>query len=422
MSTPRALSRVGRKVATVIDVAPRSASGGATLDARVESVRLLRKERRDRARSIRRRGAAAIVAVAMTAAIAFFALRPRELSFSVDGSRGAVGQWVAPSASEDVVLQFSDGSRIALHASGRGRVAAVTTRGADFLLERGSLTAHVRHRDDTAWQITAGPFQVHVVGTAFEAEWDTSSESLTVTLLEGKVEITGACLSSPRPVRTGESVRLSCQGVVSAAATEPAMNLDPRAAPEPSVALTTPSEPAPVLATASAALLAVAPSASTSASADREQNATLRYRDLAKKGSYKEAYAAAVEGGAFDRLSSTPAAELLELANLARLAGQAEAAKRAYMAVRESAPGTDAAATAAFQLGRMTFGGAGAEGWFNVYLSERPAGPLAAEALGRVLELQARSKSPRAAETARAYLAKYPKGAHAALAESILGS
>ncbi len=55
--------------------------------------------------------------------------------------------------------------------------------------------------------------------------------------------------------------------------------------------------------------------------------------------------------------------------------------------------------------------------WFETYLREEPGGPLAEEALGRILELSA----PDAARGAAArYLARYPDGSRAALARSLI--
>jgi outer membrane protein assembly factor BamD (BamD/ComL family) len=72
----------------------------------------------------------------------------------------------------------------------------------------------------------------------------------------------------------------------------------------------------------------------------------------------------------------------------------------------------------------MAFDGRGAwaeaEKWFAVYLSERPGGMLAPEALGRSMEAaDKRGDRARAREIAVRYLAAYPKGAHAALAGSL---
>ncbi len=61
-----------------------------------------------------------------------------------------------------------------------------------------------------------------------------------------------------------------------------------------------------------------------------------------------------------------------------------------------------------------------AERWLSLYLAERPNGALAAEALGRILEIEHRAGRPSASSTAKRYLERFPNGAHAALARSIV--
>src|SRR5205823_2342352 len=51
--------------------------------------------------------------------------------------------------------------------------------------------------------------------------------------------------------------------------------------------------------------------------------------------------------------------------------------------------------------------------WFEIYLRERPSGPLAAEALGRLMEAEDRlGWRDKAEAAARRYLNAYPNGAH----------
>jgi TolA-binding protein len=162
--------------------------------------------------------------------------------------------------------------------------------------------------------------------------------------------------------------------------------------------------------------------------ADPEASAAVpraSWRDLARQGDYKGALAAAEAEDWSALCESLSAADLLELGTTARLAGRGGRAVEAYSAVRRRFGGTDAAATAAFHLGQMAFDGAHAydeaHRWFSTYLAERPGGALAAEALGRAMEAEQRMGDlPRAKETAQRYLARYPAGAHAELAKSLL--
>jgi TolA-binding protein len=114
----------------------------------------------------------------------------------------------------------------------------------------------------------------------------------------------------------------------------------------------------------------------------------------------------------------------MELGAAARMAGRSARATEAYAAARRRFAGSDSAATAAFHLGQLAFDGARAfaeaHGWFETYLAERPQGALAAEALGRAMEAELRMGDPSARATAEKYVARFPDGAHAALAKRIL--
>lgn len=400
MAGARSLKVAGRRVAAALDGAARPLST-SDLDTRVEGLRQLRRQKAARDRKVRR-GAAVLTALAACLAIGLFLFaRPRDLTFTIDGRGGEMGAWIAAPPDAPAMISFSDGSTLEVRPSGRVRVADVDGKGARVLLEDGTLSAKVTHKSDTSWTITAGPFEVHVVGTTFDADWSASKEVLTITMIEGRVEVSGACLDGRRPIQGTEALRLSCRGV-----TGPVVASE--AAPPPSAVAIAPSVPLPET-------TALAPSVSSVAVAPPS------WRALAKKGSYADAYALAEREGAFER-AADGSGDAQELAELARLAGHSDVARRLYQGIRSGSPGTDAASLAAFQLGRMSFGadGGGAERWFSTYLAERPNGALAAEALGRILELQHRGGRPAAKDTAQRYLDRYPNGAHAALARSIL--
>jgi predicted Zn-dependent protease len=150
------------------------------------------------------------------------------------------------------------------------------------------------------------------------------------------------------------------------------------------------------------------------------------WQELARGARYDEAWAA-VEAVGFDTLCErVSAGEIMALADIARYAGKGDRAPHAYTTVRRRFPGSAEAALAAFTLGRMAFHGGGGYGsairWFNVYLQEAPNGPLAREALGRIMEAHHNSGSVAAARaTAKQYLTTYPKGPHAPLARQIAG-
>jgi hypothetical protein len=148
--------------------------------------------------------------------------------------------------------------------------------------------------------------------------------------------------------------------------------------------------------------------------------------NLARSGQHAEAIAAAEANGWDDTLAVLSGPELLLLANAGRYAGRFELATAALQTTRRRFADTDSAATAAFELGRIAMDirhqmkPAGDD--FELYLRERPDGPLAREAMGRAIEARyGAGDQDRARELAKRYLAAWPEGPHAALAKRVLG-
>src|SRR5262249_22003562 len=140
------------------------------------------------------------------------------------------------------------------------------------------------------------------------------------------------------------------------------------------------------------------------------------WRALVARGDVDGALVALEAPAALDDACRTaPATDLMVLADAARSGNRAPVAIRAYRAVRERFAGTDAAATAAFHLGQIAFDQGGSLGdarsGFSTYLAERPSGPLAQEALGRLLEVEDRAHARAAARSlAQRYLERFPNG------------
>ncbi|MBL9026851.1 MAG: FecR domain-containing protein [Myxococcales bacterium] len=404
-SAPR---RIGRKVAGLQDEAL-----GRLLRTSADE-RLAAVYKREAAASLRQaapgghpwrsRGLALLIAAALVVAALFWMRRRDEsLSYEVAGTSGALGQWVAADGSP-VALDFSDGSLVTVEPGGRARVTALGRRRADVLLERGTLHVRVVHRQDNAWVIASGPFLVHVVGTEFDVAWDASHDTLSVRMDSGRVRVEGPCVEADgRFVSAPETLRVSCSA-------PPAPSPHDRPTPSPSA-----SAPA-------AATVEAPPSPSTTAPSAAPVPG---WRSKLQAGQFREAFAEAESLGLDAVIASATGAELLDLGSAARLAGKGQVAAQLYQATRKRSPGSEAAANAAYQLGRMAFDGRGAwaeaEKWFASYLAERPGGSLAPEALGRSMECaKNRGDSARAKDLAARYLERYPKGAHASLAAGLL--
>ena len=166
------------------------------------------------------------------AGIAFYVMKLQPVSFAVDGatsagSTGAVGQKLAAPEASALSLRFSDGSQVTLPPRAQAHVDDVDNQGATVAVDEGTVEVSVVHRAKTRWQVRAGRYQIHVTGTRFAAGWDSRQQTLTVTMREGSVIVTGPGLKQGTPLTTGQRLR------VNAAAAEPAAAIDDANAPEP---------------------------------------------------------------------------------------------------------------------------------------------------------------------------------------------
>lgn len=144
---------------------------------------------------------------------------------------------------------------------------------------------------------------------------------------------------------------------------------------------------------------------------------------MVARGHFAAVVADAEAHGVESSLAQRSLADLGALGDAARYLGRRDLARRAFVAQRTRFPRTTAASNAAFQLGRLADDDGRqteAIGWYDRYLVEAENGPLAAEALGRLLVATSRVSGPSAARPiADRYLARFPQGAHAAIARDI---
>lgn len=320
------------------------------------------------------------------------------LTFWVEDRRGEVDQWVT-ARDEPQALRFSDGTTVTIGARTTARVIDVAEHGARLTLERGVLDAHVVHRENSRWQVAAGPFVVRVTGTRFHVTWDPQAETLGVTVSEGRVEVSGGGHPEHELVAgSGLELRLRDEPVSALLPTAPSAQAPaPEAAPPPS----------------------------GDARGRQVVEARTDWRELATNGRYREALALVEQQGFAAQCGVLPAHDLLTLASAARLAARSDRASEAYLAVRRRFPAASEAALAAFSLGRLASASdaRGAIRWFEAYLAEQPGGQLAREASGRVMELSRQvGDAAKARVAAQTYLQRYPDGPHAALARSILAA
>jgi len=127
------------------------------------------------------------------------------------------------------------------------------------------------------------------------------------------------------------------------------------------------------------AAAASAPSRTPTAAAEAP---SADWQALSRRGEYQDAYTAARARGIPAIAQSGSASQLFALAETCRLSGHGREAVAVLSRLRARFTSSEEAAVAAFQLGRVTGGGAASAEWFRAYLNERPGGKLAPEASG----------------------------------------
>ncbi len=388
----RALDQLGRAVADHQDDAGRELDVDRGLNRFRTEV--------DR-RRLNRRSPWAFVAAAVALVVGWVGLawpaRPLEVSL-VQGADAE--RWIE-GADE---ARFSDGSVVVAEAKSRWRVAERTARGATVQLERGALTARVVHREDTSWQVDAGPFAIRVTGTAFTTSWDPARQVFGLTMHEGTVVLSGPGVGGQLVVTAPEHVQIQLDRV---ATTAPRPTTIQRDAPAP---------PAAPSAT-SRAMPSAAPRPAPSAPP------VDAWREHARGRRYAEALAELRALGAAALTSASPA-DLLLIAQTARLGGDGALAQQALVALREHHPASVEARTAQFLEGRMHFDQgrhAAAVTALSGYLQAAPDGAFAGEAqLLLILALHHAGRSEEARSRARLYLQHHPTGPQADRLRSIL--
>jgi hypothetical protein len=345
------------------------------------------------------------------------------------------GTWITASDSMPTPVQFSDGTRVEIAPRAQARMIELEPNRVQLALESGRADVHVVHHPTRDWQLRAGPFGVHVTGTRFNLSWYPNQDQFALELVEGQVELSGCGFGARRRLIAGQSVRASCRtNSVEIAYSDPrgAVSATAEAVLAPG-AIASPPENAGAKAAESPRSAKEAPRAnlaSRAATATHEPSRPAAsapdFLALASEGKYVEALAAVEQRGFSSECARLNVDALSQLAEAARHARKPSMAREALLTLRRRFPGSSQSALAAFSLGVLEFDQWGAFrnaiDWFSTYLTEAPAGALAREARGRIMEAAYRSGRADASELAAAYLRVYPEGPHAALARLIVKS
>lgn len=353
-------------------------------------------DRRDRERLQGRvpRGpvAAALMAVAAVAIVVGLILghqssTPRATAPGPLALRGAAVATLETEASRAEAL--SDGSRIELGAGARLEVLENTGSAFTTRLARGRVTCDVVPGGPRRWTIETPLATVEVVGTKFTVE--RTDAGVRVEVERGVVLVRGERVPE-RVQRLGAGQSLDI----------PADAPTPPAPPPPASGATSSSS--------SAAPPPPAPPASASATPERP------WEPLAKRGNYKEAWGELGEGGIrTETARAATAAELLTLADVARLSGHPREAVAPLQKAAATPGGGSQSAIAAFTLGRVQLDDLGdaaraAEAFDRAVALGLPDS-LLEDALARRVEARARAGDEAGATRARAdYVARFPDG------------
>ncbi len=337
--------------------------------------------------------AAAVCGVVLAVALGG-SLDDDRLTFTVSGDSGAsapgvVQRWLEEP--EPQLLSFSDGTRVTLTGGTRAQVQQTTDRGAQLELRDGAAKLDVIPQEGYRWGVVAGPFLVTVKGTIFDVAWDPQNESLQVQVERGSVSVTGGHLNAEMLLLKGQRLVASGDGQ-----TRLSYGDD---------------------------------SAAEQTSNDSSEEPALEPEELPQEVTQagKAAASTGEQPSPTDKVAPAETADqLLKRADAARANGQGGEATRLLMQVRQRFPGSSQASLAAYTLGVNAFmhRGSSMEGarWFQTYLRESPGGPLAREALGQLMEAQARMGDKASARTsARRYLERYPSGPHRHAAQMLSG-
>ena len=402
------IETLGREVRECEAALVRPERGHAALRARiVDGAFIARRQRR-----IRHRAAFVTFVTAIAVVAGWFFLQrhraPLELGvrdgrYAGQGRRVPVGDTDgAPRAS---LRRGNHGDALAEHEGSCRRRVQIR---AELVIESSQAALAVVPREGNHWLLHTGPFLNWATGPASTFPGIGAKDSFVLDLLEGKVVLSGCVFGEGLSVTAGDHVEAACgRGEYRVSRS---VQRNGRTEEESRVFSSTPSPPLP----------RTTPEAPPPAAAEPEWHA------LAKAGRFSEAHAAAVAEGS-SSLCAEQREGLLLLGDAARLSGHDAAARTAYRATRERFP-RSSAAVAAFYLGRMELDQgsdpSSAEKWLDAYLDERPEGPLAAAALGRLLEMSYAKKKNGSGVRALAteYLHRFPSGPHATTARRILAS
>jgi len=305
----------------------------------------------------------------------------------------------APAAG--AVVSMSDGSVVDL--AGGARLAPLESSGTSFVavLERGSAHFEVHPGGPRRWQIECGLATVEVVGTGFDCV--RAPGRLRVVVEHGAVLVRGERVPDrARRLAAGDTLEV--------------LEAPPANSPAAPAAPTTVEE-------AAAPAEAIAPPPAHEA--EPAGNGAGVWRELARDGHHHEAFASLGTQGIARETRRLGVADLLVLADVARLSGHAEEAVAPLERILRRFPGDPQAPLAALALGRLELDSlerpADAAVALNRALALGVPVSLREDVRARLVEAYARAENwPAARAAAAAYVHEFPHGRDLPLVQSRL--
>lgn len=344
--------------------------------------------------------AGTMAAVAVAVVVTWGMLRPVPLTFETRAHPGyAQSHALIVAEDESIEVVFSEGSVVRLRPRTRLRVGADHDNGVDLVLESGGIDVTVVADSVTAWRVEAGPYHVSLTGASIAAQWREDAGIFEIEPQLGRAMVRGPHIEGTRALDAGERLVIETTSPVVAVPAVQDERISDLVVSDPVDLVETDAEPDLEDSESGAG-----PRSRTGRQRGHNKRpqpeppkaAEASWRELVRAGSYKQAMRAA-EAAGFSRLCATvDSGALLELADVGRYTRRPARAKEALLALRRRFPGTNDAAKAAFDLGRLVprRGGHCREStkWFRVYLRERPTGSMTDAASRRIEECVTEAK------------------------------
>ena len=350
-------------------------------------------------------------------------LRSRPLTFAMTQGEIQAGGYFRTGTQAQSTIRFSDGTKVDLMANARGRIASVDARGARVMLDDGEAHVQVVPRAEARWQFDAGPFVVHVQGTAFALAWKGDEGRLDLRLDKGAVTVNGPLSDEAIALRPGQwlTVRLAAREVFVRdfdRAAPPALSGGMLPVAEAVAPQLAPPAPTPAVASTHAKTRRPARVASV-----QPPETEISWAPARAAGDWNRIVELATQRGLERTLAERGSEDLALLADAAHYLRRDSIAQQALLAQRQRFAGSTRAKDAAFLLGRIVEAKSGGASealvWYERHLEEAPNGPYASEALGRKMTVLARLHGEAAARpVAEEYLRRYPGGTYARAARA----